>query len=131
MLILPETIPTHYGFSGTPDAFGSKYTYIILPLIGTVLFFLLTVLNRYPWIFNYPSAITSENAPVKYRNATRALRLLKLFIQLIFFGIQLFTIFVALHQLNGLGWWFLPLVIVLCTIPVLMLFLGARSKKSI
>ncbi len=33
ILIMPDTIPTHFGLDGTPDAWGSKYTVFLYPVI--------------------------------------------------------------------------------------------------
>ncbi len=55
--MLPEQIPTHYGFHGPPDAGGSKSTIFELPLIQTGLFLFLFILaflvKRYPKIYNF------------------------------------------------------------------------------
>lgn len=128
--VLPDTIPTHYGLAGNPDAFGSRYSYIILPLVGTGLFLSMTVLNRYPWFFNYPSELTNATAEVQYRNSTRAIRFLKTSIQLIFFGIQLFTLLIAFHTVKSLGAWFVPVVVLLAlVIPVVLIFSGTNKNK--
>ena len=31
ILIMPDTIPTHFGPAGTPDAWGTKYTVLLYP----------------------------------------------------------------------------------------------------
>ena len=74
---LPETIPTHYNGAGEADGFGEKTNIFVLPVIGTILFIGMTILNNYPHIFNYPSTITNENAYNQYSNATRMIRILK------------------------------------------------------
>jgi uncharacterized membrane protein len=47
---LPETIPTHFGFSGKPDSFGNKNTLwitgAILPVVSIGIYFLLNNLYR-------------------------------------------------------------------------------------
>ncbi|HSZ85804.1 MAG TPA: DUF1648 domain-containing protein, partial [Puia sp.] len=47
---LPETIPTHFGFSGKPDGFGNKSilwtTGAILPIVSIGIYFLLSNLYR-------------------------------------------------------------------------------------
>ena len=53
---LPNIIPTHYNGAGLADGFGDKSMIFTLPLVATVLFVGLTILNRFPHIFNYPSA---------------------------------------------------------------------------
>ena len=116
---LPDTIPTHFNASGEADGFGSKASIIGLPVIASLLFVGLTVLNRYPHIFNYPTAITEDNALRLYTLATRMLRYLKLVLILVFGGIEFMTIQHATGKAAGLGAWFLPLTLVLIFIPLI------------
>ncbi|MCO5269022.1 MAG: DUF1648 domain-containing protein [Brumimicrobium sp.] len=44
---LPDTISIHYNGAGMADGFGGKGNILTLPLIATVLFIGLTVLNKY------------------------------------------------------------------------------------
>ena len=75
---LPDTIPVHYDSSGRVNDYGSKSTLLLLPAIGTIMAIGLSVLNRYPHVFNYPKKITPENALDQYTNATRMIRFLNL-----------------------------------------------------
>ena len=59
---LPEIIPTHYNEAGEADSYGDKLNILALPIISTLLFIGLTILNKRPHLFNYPSEITKENA---------------------------------------------------------------------
>lgn len=43
---LPERVPTHWGVSGEPDAWGSRGTLFILPMTGVFLWGVFTVLPR-------------------------------------------------------------------------------------
>ena len=115
---LPDTIPTHFNAAGEADGFGSKASIIGLPVIATLLFIGLTVLNRYPHSFNYPTAITQDNALRLYTLATRMLRYLKLVLVLVFGGIEFMTIQHATGKGAGLGVWFLPLTLVLVFLPL-------------
>lgn len=36
LTFLPDTVPVHFNFQGVADSFGSKYTYMMFPLIGTI-----------------------------------------------------------------------------------------------
>ena len=74
---LPEIIPTHYGIDGVVDDHGSKKTIFILPLILTVLIFILRIANKFPHKFNYPTAITHNNVEKQYTMATRMMRYLQ------------------------------------------------------
>ncbi|MCO5259237.1 MAG: DUF1648 domain-containing protein [Crocinitomicaceae bacterium] len=81
---LPDTIPVHYTIKGEVDGYGSKSTLIVLQIVSTVMTIGLTLLNRFPHIFNYPFQITEQNAVVQYRLATRFMRFLTLILVLIF-----------------------------------------------
>ncbi len=115
---LPGIIPKHYNGSGQADGFGSKATILILPTIATVLFVGLTMLNKYPHIFNYPISITKDNALRQYTNATRMIRYLKLVFVIIFGLIAFQTIQDVNGKTVGLGIWFLPLTLGLTFIPL-------------
>ena len=115
---LPEIIPTHFNASGQADDEGSKMILFFLPVIGTLIFVGLTVLNQYPHIFNYPVAITEANAQKQYNNAVRMLKVLKLILAVVF-SILVFLIYHAASTDNGsLGIWFLPVVLGMILIPL-------------
>ena len=116
---LPNIIPTHYNGSGVADGYGEKWLILTLPLVTTVLFVALTILNKFPHIFNYPNDITEENAFRQYTNATRLIRYLKLIVVVIFGLISYQTIRHANGQIEGLGTWFLPLILGLTIIPII------------
>ena len=116
---LPNTIPTHFNGAGEADGFGSKASIIGLPFIATLLFIGLTVLNRHPHSFNYPSPVTQNNALRLYTLATRMLRYLKLVLVVVFGGIEFMTIQNATGKAAGLGVWFLPLTLVLIFLPLI------------
>jgi uncharacterized membrane protein len=125
---LPDTIPTHFNGAGQADGFGSKATFLSLPVIASLLFIGLTLLNRYPHSFNYPTAITQDNALRLYTLATRMLRYLKLVLVLVFGGIEFMTIQHATGKAAGLGAWFLPLTLVLVFLP--LVYFVINSFKS-
>ncbi len=105
---LPEKIPIHYNAAGEVDRLGSRAMIVTLPLVATILFLALTLLNRYPYVFNYPVAITPANAERQYKNSTRLVRYLKTVIPLIFLVILLQTIRIAGLEAKQLSVWFLP-----------------------
>jgi uncharacterized membrane protein len=100
---LPATIPTHFGFNGQPDAWGSKSTIFLLPAISIGMYLLLTIVSRFPHIFNYPMKITQENAERQYRLAVSMMRWLKLELAWMFTYLTWSTILVALGKAHGLG----------------------------
>ena len=127
---LPETIPTHYNGAGQADGFGGKASILTLPLIASILFVGLTILNRFPHVFNYPTIITQENAFRHYTNSTRMIRYLKFSIVFIFGLITLKTINNANGKENGLGVWFLPLSMALIFIPIIYFMIKSFQTKQ-
>jgi len=126
---LPETIPTHFNATGDADGFGGKASILGLPVIASLLFIGLTALNRSPHIFNYPTAITKDNALRQYTLATRMLRYLKLVLVLVFGSIEFMTIQNATGKAAGLGAWFLPLTLVLIFIPLIYFLVNSFKTK--
>jgi len=125
---LPETIPTHFNASGIPDNYGSKNTLWMLPVISLILYILLTLVGRIPEKFNYPVRITEANARFQYTLRTRFLRYMKLALVLMFFFISYKTVSTALGNTDGLGEWFLPVLLGIIFVPVIIyLILAKRS----
>lgn len=122
---LPETIPIHFNAAGKADGFGGKITILMLPIVATILFVGMTVLNRFPQVFNYPTEITEENATRQYTNATRIIRYIKTVIVIVFGSIVYMTIQNATGKADGLGAWFLPVTLGLIFIPVIYFVLKA------
>ena len=126
---LPDIIPIHYNAAGMADGFGRKAAILILPLISTILFVGLTILNKFPHVFNYPTVITEENALRQYTNATRLIRYLKFIIVAIFGFISFKTIQNANGEAEGLGSWFLPLTLGLIFIPLAFFIIKSLKAK--
>ena len=116
---LPDTIPIHYNGVGKADGFGDKINILLLPFIATILFVGMTIANKFPHVFNYPTKITEENAFRQYTNATKMMRYLKLIIVVLFSLIALKTIQGTRGNSSGLGIWFLPLTMCLIFIPLI------------
>lgn len=127
---LPEAIPIHFNGLGEVDQTGSKLSIFALPVIGTLVFTLLTIFNQHPENFNYGVEINEENAEKQYRNSTKMVRLLKLIVLFIFMLIDYFTIQTSVGNSAGLGKWFLPCVVALILIPIgYFSFKSYRLKK--
>ncbi len=116
---LPNSIPIHFNLKGEPDSYGEKLAIFILPVISTILFGGLTLLNRYPHLFNYPATINETNAPKHYGNAVRMLRVIKLAIVIIFFTVAKHTVAVATGQDNfWMSPWTFIISLALLLVPV-------------
>jgi uncharacterized membrane protein len=124
---LPVSIPIHYNLEGQADGFGEKFNIFTLPVISTLMFIGLSLLNNYPHIFNYRIEITEENATDQYTIATRMIRYLKLIIVVVFGLISYKTIESSENQSDGMGIWFLPLILGLIFIPIVY-FIKKSSK---
>ncbi|PID59717.1 MAG: hypothetical protein CR986_05470 [Ignavibacteriae bacterium] len=116
---LPQKVPIHYGLNGKPDTTGSKISFIILPILATILFIGLTILNNFPHIFNYLKKITEENALTQYTGATKLVRFIKTIILLMFGYISVQTYLIVTNRAVGLEAWFLPLSLALMFIPII------------
>jgi uncharacterized membrane protein len=46
--MLPDRVPTHFGASGIPDAWGGKTSLFLLPVITLFMYGLMTMTSRYP-----------------------------------------------------------------------------------
>lgn len=109
---LPQRIPIHTDFSGRIDSWGGKFTLFFLPIIQTFLFFLLTLISKFPYKFNYTVIITEENAERQYRNSRTLMRWITLTISIVFSYIGFNIIQMAKNNSIGLGIWFIPVFMV-------------------
>ena len=127
---LPGQIPSHFNAAGEADDFSNKSTIFILPMVATILYLGMTIINRYPHIYNYPATVTSENARRLYTSATRLIRTLKLGLVIIFSGIVLLTYKSVFTEGDGLGTWFLPAALTLMFVPTLIYLLKKPTAKE-
>jgi len=127
--LLPETIPHHFGVSGKPDAWGDKWILWLLPGISLVLYVGLTILSRYPHIYNYPWPITEQNAAAQYHLARTMIVALKAEIILLFAYLQQQTIQIALGKAEGLGVAFLPIFLILVFGTIGIYFVKAYQAR--
>ena len=113
---LPDVIPIHYNISGQADSFGNRNSFFFLPAVATALYAVMTILCRFPHVFNYPVKITEANAFIQYRNMVTMVRYLKLVLVLVFgfFILQMVT-----HTGNGIGMWLLPVLLAIIVVPVI------------
>ncbi|MBD3401750.1 DUF1648 domain-containing protein [candidate division GN15 bacterium] len=113
---LPERIPRHYNFAGEVDAYGGKELLLVLIAIHLSMWLGLTILSRYPHIYNYPLQITEQNAARQYRLARQLLIFVKTVVTWLFMGIIGHIVLTGLGHLYPL--W--PVIV----IPLLLLFVA-------
>jgi uncharacterized membrane protein len=97
---LPETIPIHYNFDGTPDGFGSKGTIWFEAGLTTVLFLFLIFVSKKP---NFPLLNIPQNIKDNLILTELVVSVLLLIIMLIFADINYESIRNALGKTNGLS----------------------------
>jgi len=118
---LPERVPTHFGLSGRPDAWGAKSSLLLLPIFAIVLYAGMTILGRFPHIYNYPVQLTEENVERQYRIARTLIGWVKLEVVWTFALIQWETMRVVFGKAEGLDLW---LIIGIVTAPLVTAGVG-------
>jgi len=124
---LPDQIPVHFNAQGEPDAYGGKQYYFVTLIISSVIFIGLTILNKYPHLFNYMKKITQENALKHYTTATRMIRMLKLILILVF-GTVTYMQTMDDGYNTSLSAWFMPIMLV-CLFGPLVYFIMRMMQK--
>ncbi|MBR9649472.1 DUF1648 domain-containing protein [Clostridium tyrobutyricum] len=110
--VLPNVIPTHFSGTSVPDGYGSKNAILILAGINFIMYIFLTILSRFPRLYNYIKPITKENAEYQYKCARQLIIIIKAEFAAIFTYIGWNSIRIALEKVSGLGMGFLPVILV-------------------
>lgn len=110
---LPDRVPVHFNIAGKADGWGSKYTFWIFPILGLIMYIVLTVVSRFPHTYNYLWPITEQNAAQQYRLATDLMSRLKVIVIGLYTYLECLGIRVALGATSGLGVAFLPTFLLL------------------
>ena len=105
---LPGIIPIHFDLQGRPDGFGSKGIILLMPAMAWLMNIMLTVVQRFPHIFNYAWPITRANAGAQYALAFRLMS----WVRLMSTSVMAYLGWVMASSAEGaqpaLGAWFLP-----------------------
>ncbi|MEO6537936.1 MAG: DUF1648 domain-containing protein [Ferruginibacter sp.] len=126
---LPDIIPIHFDLKGNINRHGSKNILWIFPVLGSILVLGLTLLNRYPAIFNYPVKLTTQNVERQYRLATRFIRVIKCGIVLVFlFCLAEIRISAVDKNTHGMGMWYIFGILFFIISPVIV-YLYFSFKK--
>ena len=105
---MADKIPMHYNFAGEIDRWGGKGEILFLLAITWGLVILVSVIERFPQIWNTGVKVTAQNRERVYRILKYMLKTMKLSIILIFS-------FLIVNTVRGtaLPGWFMPGVIIL------------------
>jgi len=127
---LPETIPIHYNVSGEPDQFGARNTIFTLPIVATLLFLWLTLLNLFPKFFNDEPKASNEQASRRLAHTARLFRCLKLVIALVFGLICLQTTGIAHRFVSESAPGFLPVLVAMILTPTIYFAIQSFADKG-
>ncbi|MFJ7664884.1 DUF1648 domain-containing protein [Lysinibacillus sp. NPDC097162] len=126
---LPEEIPAHFNGAGEVDRWGSKIELFILPGIGIFLWIFLGLLEKVPYMHNYPARLNESNVEAFYLNSRKILNEIKNLCLILFAVISFEIVLVALGKVDGLGWWFLPVVLIGIGIPIVKGLIASSKIK--
>jgi len=126
---LPAKVPAHYNAKGEIDRWGSKWELAILPAIGLALIAGMTILSRYPHLYNYPVRITEENAAAQYALARRLIAWINLELAMIFACIGWMSVQAAKSGSDGMGLWVIPVILFVVLGTVVFYFVRALRIK--
>jgi uncharacterized membrane protein len=126
---LADRVAIHFDASGNPDDWGDKSTLLILPITSIVLYVGMTILNKYPFMFNYPFQISDENAARQYQLAKSLIIWLKTACVGLFAYINYITIALAENKTGSLGSFFVLAVMTVTMGPILIYFVLAYKNK--
>lgn len=129
---LPEKLPIHFNWpSKDANGLGTKSMLWASPVICGLIVFGIYKLNQHPWIFNYPTTINENNAEYHYRQATRLLRILNLFIGFLCISLTLMSVLDGLGIQHELDTYLGPLLpILLIGLPILYMIKVFRDQKK-
>lgn len=128
---LPDRIPTHFNGRGEADGFGPKYMIWVLPIISLCMYAMLTFLQRIPHTFNYLQEITMDNAEKQYRGGISLMRFMKLWILGLFLYLVYASIQNALGNQEGIGRYFIVIVLVVSIgIPLVLMMFSNKDDSN-
>lgn len=120
---LPDKVPTHFTFDGTPDGFGSRAALLKEPVIAVVLFVLISVVQHFPKIWNFPVQLTAENMEREYLVASFMLNAVKVLITFLF----LMSLLSAL--ISGFPTWMMMVgIVITLVIPIVCIVLMFKVR---
>jgi uncharacterized membrane protein len=122
---LPDKVPGHFNGAGEIDRWGSKYELIAIPIISLFMFLGISLMEKYPSVWNTGVTVTEENKERVYREVKNMIVTLKLLIPLTFTFI---TVYASLAK--PLPSWYLPvdLTLIFGSMIYFLLLIYRRSK---
>ncbi|MES2331739.1 MAG: DUF1648 domain-containing protein [Bacteroidota bacterium] len=121
-------VPSHFNAAGKIDAISGRDSLWTLAIVGSSLFIGLSVILRFPNIYNYPVVISEENAARQYSLATRLIRWIRLVTVTAFAVLAIDSYLLAIHKIDTISKWFLVALVV--SILAVMIDYFIRSFKK-
>ena len=111
---LPDQIPGHFDFAGNITRYGKKGELLFMPIMNIVMFAGVSVVERFPQIWNTGVKVTEQN---KFRVYT----ILKNLIVTSKLSVVAPFAFITIHQTKGINLpvWFIPAFFVICFAPII------------
>lgn len=88
---LPDTIPMHYNLSGEIDRWGGKEELIFLPVMMWIIYLGITLMQRFPQVWNTGVIVTPENRERVYRTLKYMVESLKFIVVVDFLLLTIFS----------------------------------------
>ena len=105
---IPAQIPAHYNAAGEVNRWGSRSELIILPIISWLIYGMITLIERFPQVWNTGVRVTEENRAVVYRLLKNMIACVKMI------TLSIFSCLTVLSSLaRNLPMWFLLAFLVL------------------
>jgi Protein of unknown function (DUF1648) len=108
---LPSRVPTHFDVTGQPTGWGSPWMLLTLPIVACGLYFLMTLVARYPSTFNYPVRVTQANRQRLQDLALGMIAWLKAEVVWLMACVQMVTVRAARLGWGGVPVWLMPLAL--------------------
>ena len=105
---IPEKVPMHYDALGNIDRWGSRGELLVLPIVSWLMYGFLSVVEKFPVMWNTGVTVTEENKGRVYRTIKYMIKTLKLILVLDF-------TYLSMNSILGktLSVWFLPVFLFL------------------
>jgi uncharacterized membrane protein len=123
---IPDTVPTHFNAGGEADGWGSKRNLWILLVVGFLIWFFLSILEKFPHLYNY-LMLTEENRERQYKNARLMMNIFKNETLVFFVYLSVKMTDAAKEGAGKIGFWDVPLF--LAVVLGTMIFFLVRSIK--
>lgn len=105
---IPDKIPMHYDFTGNIDRWGSKLEVIILPIITWIMYIFMTIIEKFPKVWNTGVEVTEENKERVYSTLLHLMSTIKFIVVCVFMYLTVQT--ALAFELSS---WFLPIFLLL------------------